>query len=109
MNHKEVHNNSVYIHIIDIPYNPKNKPEAYFRSKHIFLGLFLRGLIFGILRYVNNVNIHRIVLHLSVVYLRLVWVTIEMNIDDYPLLKLNITQVKLNRLWTLRILSGAGW
>ena len=29
-----------------IPYNPENKPWAYFRSKHFFLGLFSGGLIF---------------------------------------------------------------
>ena len=44
---------------------------------------------------VNNVNMHRIILHLSVVHLRLLWVTIEMNIDADPVLKLNITQVGL--------------
>ena len=38
----------MYIYIyIHIPYNPENKPWAYFRSKHLFLGLFSRGLIFG--------------------------------------------------------------
>ena len=30
-----------------IPYNPENKPWAYFRSKDFFLGLFLRGLFLG--------------------------------------------------------------
>ena len=30
-----------------IPYNPENKPWAYFRSKHFFLGLFSGGFIFG--------------------------------------------------------------
>ena len=35
------------VRILYIPYNPENKPGAYFRSKNFFLGLFSRGLIFG--------------------------------------------------------------
>ena len=61
--------------------------------KQIFSNMILSFISFQ--THVNNVNIHRDILQLSVVHLRLLWVTIEMNIDADPVLRLNITKVGL--------------